>query len=88
MSVSTQIKALLSMTGNKQSDLMEALGMASKQSLSNKFAGERWSAGDLIKIAEFTGCKLAFVLPNGERVLLDNQGGNNHDAEGHCYSLE
>lgn len=71
MSVSTQIKALLSMTGKKQSDLLNALNMASKQSLSNKFSGERWSASDLVTIAEFTGCKLAFLLPNGERLVID-----------------
>lgn len=82
MSVSMQIKALLSMTGNKQSDLMEALDMASKQSLSNKFSGERWSAADLIKIADFTGCKLAFVLPNGERLVLDSHLGDSQGAAG------
>ena len=70
MSISNQIKALLSMSGMKQIDLMGALGMASRQSLSNKVAGERWSAADLIKIAEATGSKLAFILPNGERVVL------------------
>lgn len=82
MSISAQIKALLSITGNKQSDLMEALGMASKQSLSNKFTGERWSAADLVKIADFTGCKLAFVLPNGERLLLDGPAGDSQAVSG------
>lgn len=82
MSISAQIKALLSITGNKQSDLMEALGMASKQSLSNKFTGERWSAADLVKIADFTGCKLAFVLPNGERLLLDAPAGDGQAVSG------
>ena len=70
MSVSSQIKALLALTGKKQADLVPILGMANKQSLSNKIVGERWSASDLIKIADFTGCKLAFVLPDGERVVL------------------
>ena len=70
MNVSSQIKALLALTGKKQADLIPVLGMANKQSLSNKIVGERWSASDLIKIADFTGCKLAFILPDGERVVL------------------
>lgn len=78
MSVSSQIKALLALTGHKQADLAPILNKSKernempKQSLSNKFAGERWSASDLIKIADFTGSKLAFILPNGERVVLDS----------------
>ena len=70
MSISKQIKALLALSGKKQADLIPVLGMANKQSLSNKILGERWSAADLIKIADFTGCKLAFVLQDGERVVL------------------
>ena len=82
MSVSATIKALLSVTGNKQSDLLDALGMASKQSLSNKFSGERWSAADLITIADFTGCKLAFLLPNGERLVIDDLAGDAQTVTG------
>lgn len=65
MSVSKKVKALLLEREKKQSDLMEVLGMSSKQSLSNKFSNERWSAEDLVKIAEYCGCKLAFILPMG-----------------------
>ena len=72
MSVSKKVKALLLENEKKQSDLMEVLGMSSKQSLSNKFSNERWSAEDLIKIAEFCGCKLAFVLPNGEKIFFSD----------------
>lgn len=71
MAISKKIKSLLMETDKKQSDLMEVLNMGSKQSLSNKFAHERWSAEDLVKIADFCGCKLAFVLPNGERITID-----------------
>lgn len=70
VSVSKKVKALLLEREKKQSDLMEVLGMSSKQSLSNKFSNERWSADDLVKIAEYCGCKLAFVLPNGERIVI------------------
>lgn len=72
MSVSKKVKALLLEREKKQSDLMGVLGMSSKQSLSNKFSNERWSADDLVKIAEYCGCKLAFVLPNGERIVIAN----------------
>jgi transcriptional regulator with XRE-family HTH domain len=72
MSVSKKVKTLLIENEKKQSDLMEVLGMSSKQSLSNKFTNERWSAEDLIKIAEFCGCKLAFVLPNGEKIIFSD----------------
>ena len=72
MEISKKIKSLLMETNKKQSDLMGVLDMGSKQSLSNKFTHERWSADDLVKIAEFCGCKLAFVLPNGERIVLDS----------------
>ena len=71
MAASKKIKALLAQTDKKQADLLEVLNISSKQSLSNKFTNERWSADDLVKIAEFCGCKLAFVLPNGERIVID-----------------
>lgn len=72
LAISKKIKALLAEADRKQVDLLEVLGMSSKQSLSNKFTNERWSADDLVKIAEFCGCKLAFVLPNGERIVIDS----------------
>lgn len=71
MAASKKIKSLLAETDKKQADLLEVLDVSSKQSLSNKFSNERWSADDLVKIAEFCGCKLAFLLPNGERIIID-----------------
>ena len=73
MAASKKIKSLLAETDRKQADLQEVLGMSSKQSLSNKFSNERWSADDLAKIADFCGCKLAFILPNGERIIIDSK---------------
>ena len=70
MNTTSQVKALLSLTGHKQGDLMEALDMKSKQSLSNKFVKNRWSAEDLIAVAEVTGCELAFSLPDGQKISL------------------
>lgn len=71
MAISKQIKSLLAQTETKQADLLDVLKIGSKQSLSNKFTHERWSADDLAKIAEFCGCKLAFLLPDGERIIID-----------------
>lgn len=73
MAISKKVKALLAQVDKKQSDLLDVLDIKSKQSLSNKFSNERWSADDLVKVAEFCGCKLAFVLPNGERIVLDSE---------------
>lgn len=72
MSVSQSVKALLSIHGKKQSDLLEVLEVSSKQSLSNKFSGERWYAADLVAVAKSCGCKLAFVLPNGDQITVDD----------------
>lgn len=73
MSATKQIKALLSLSGKKQSDLLDVLGMSSKQSLSNKFTNERWSADDLVAVANYCGGKLAFVLPGGQLLTIGNQ---------------
>lgn len=73
MGVTKKIKALLALTGKKQTDLMESLGMSSKQSLSNKFSNERWSAEDLVKVAEECGCTVAFILPDGQVIPLDDK---------------
>lgn len=73
MSVTKKIKALLALTGKKQTDLMGSLGMSSKQSLSNKFSNERWSADDLVKVADECGCMVAFILPDGQVLPLDDK---------------
>lgn len=68
MSISKKVKQLLLETDRKQSDLMAVLGMSSKQSLSNKFSNERWSASDLKQIADFCGCSVGFILPDGQTI--------------------
>ena len=73
MSVTKKIKALLALTGKKQTDLMGSLGMSSKQSLSNKFSNERWSAEDLVKVADECRCMVAFILPDGQVLPLDDK---------------
>ncbi len=72
MSISANIKALLALRGLKQSDLLQPLNMSSRQSLSNKFTNERWSAQDLVDISYLCGCKLAFILPNGQQIIVED----------------
>ncbi len=67
--VSEKIKAMLSLTGNKQADLAHCLGIA-PQSIANKMSRDSWTASDLITVAEFTGCKLAFVFPDGTQTVF------------------
>ena len=69
--ISSKIKMLLGFAGRKQIDLMEPLGMASKQSLHNKMACDRWTAQDLVAVADLLGCKLGFILPDGSYIYLD-----------------
>ena len=75
MKVSATIKALLQLTGKKQADLAPVLNMSSKQSLSNKFTNGRWSADDLVDVAEFCGCKLAIIMPIGQQLILEKEKG-------------
>lgn len=70
MSISSSIKALISLTGKKQSDLIEPLHMSSRQSLSNKFSNERWSAQDIADIAKLCNCYVAFILPDGQEIRI------------------
>lgn len=71
-SISSKVKMLLSFYGRKQIDLMGPLNMASKQSLNNKVAQDRWSAQDLTAVAEFLGCKVGFIMPDGTTIYLDS----------------
>ncbi len=70
MSVSDKVKGLLALSGKKQLDLAAHFGM-SKQTMSNKMARDSWSAKDLAKVAEFAGCKVGFVLPDGQHIFLE-----------------
>ena len=73
MSNSAKIRYLIDASGMKQADFLSVLGMGSKQSLSNKFSNERWSAEDLVKVAEECGCTVAFILPDGQVIPLDDK---------------
>jgi len=70
MSITKSVKTLLLEADMKQLELAEAFDM-SKQTMSNKMRLDRWSGNDLLKVAELTGCKLAFVLPNGKTIDIE-----------------
>ena len=65
MSISSTVKALISITGVKQGDLAPVLGVKSVQAVSNKFRLGQWKAADLVSIADHCGCRLCFVMPDG-----------------------
>ena len=60
MAISDKIKALLKLQGKNNSGLAEYLSI-SNQALSNKFFRDSYSGEDLIKIADFLECELAFI---------------------------
>lgn len=69
MSMSDNVKGLLALRRKKQIQLAESFGM-SKQTMGNKMARNSWSGNDLAKVASFCGCKLAFLLPDGQQIIL------------------
>lgn len=71
MSISDKVKGLLALRGKKQLELAEHFDM-SKQTMSNKMARGSWSGDDLARVAEFCGCKLAFILPDGQQILISS----------------
>lgn len=71
--ISGSVKALLSASGRIQGDLIEPLGLGSRQALSNKMSKERWTAGDLVKAADLCGARLAFILPDGSLIYIDGK---------------
>lgn len=72
MGISKAIKMLLVENSMKQNDLAEAFEMT-KQTMSNKVVAERWSGKDLLKVAALTGCELAFILPDGRKIVIENE---------------
>lgn len=71
MSVSEKIKAIMQLKNIKQADLAEDFNM-SPQAMRNKFHRGSWSAEDLIKIAESTGCEIYFKIDDKQSIILDS----------------
>lgn len=61
MSKSSKIKALLAMNDIKSNEYAKKLKLANPQALTTKYARESFTSDDLIKLADLTGTKLAFV---------------------------
>ena len=72
MSISDRVKGLLALSGKRQIDLAADFGM-SKQSMNNKFARNSWSASDLVKVSDFCGCKLVFLMPHGQQIIIRDE---------------
>ena len=70
MAVSSKIKALLKLKGKENAELATHLGI-STQALSNKLYRDSFSAADLIRIAAFLDCTLAFVIDDVQKIVLD-----------------
>ena len=68
--ITDKVKALLALSDKKNIDLARHFNMT-PQTMSNKMMLNRYTADELIKIAEFTGCRVAFVLPDGQHIFLE-----------------
>jgi hypothetical protein len=78
MAISDKVKALLKLKGKNNTGLSEYLGI-SVQALSNKFYRDSYSGDDLVKIAAFLGCELAFMADSSTKITLtldDLKAGN------------
>lgn len=69
MAGSKTVRMALTKKNMSQADLARAWG-TSIQSMNNKFFRDTWSSDDLMKVAEFTGAKLAFVFPDGQQLIF------------------
>lgn len=65
-----EIKAAISLKGKSLEGLASYLGI-SKQALSNKFYRDSFSGSDLLKIAEYLECDLAFIDAKNKIILVD-----------------
>ncbi len=70
MSISGKVKGLLASTGRDQAGFAATLGI-SVQALRNKFYRDSFTTDDLIVLAEYTGCTLAFLSDEGSKIVLD-----------------
>lgn len=67
--VSDKIKALLNMKGKKYKELAQLFGI-SEQAMRNKFVRGSFSADELIQIASFANCQLAFNIDDEQKIIL------------------
>lgn len=70
MAVADKVKALLKLKSRDNAQLAGYLNI-SKQALSNKLYRDSFSAEDLIKIADFLGCNLSFIISDTQKINLE-----------------
>jgi len=70
VAMSDKIKSLLKLKRGSYEGLASHMGIP-RQSLHNKLSRNRFYAADLIKIADYLGIELAFVIDERQRVVLD-----------------
>jgi len=70
MAISQKVRALMKLKGKTNIDVAGYLGI-SAQAYSNKLHRDSFSAADLIKIATFLNCDLAFIVDDVQRIVLD-----------------
>ena len=87
ISVAYKVKALLKLKGKTHSELAQFMGV-STQSISNKIYRDSFSAEDLIKIADFLCCDLAFIVDDKTKVILDRKDIKAHVATERAAFLE
>lgn len=74
MSLSNKIKAFLKLRGVKAKDYSIKLNLSSPSVLDNKYRRQSFTAQDLIKLADLTGTRLAFIDTNDKPVIVfDNE---------------
>lgn len=69
MSITDKVRAVINLSGRTKTELAAYLGI-SNQALSNKLSRGSFSAEDLIRIADFSGCTLLFEFDEKQRVTL------------------
>lgn len=70
MAVSDAIRMVLAKRNKKAIHLTKAWGL-SRNAIYNKFIRDSWSGHDLVKFADLTHCRLAFVFKDGQQIFIE-----------------
>lgn len=68
--IKNKIKMLFNYKNVKQSDFIELLDMSSRQALNNKFAKDRFTVQDVIKICNELDCTLQIVDNTSKNTIV------------------
>ena len=72
MNASKAVRTALMLANISQAELARIWGV-SPQAMNNKLRLNRWTGDDLARIAALTGGQLAFLFPDGNRVIIQNE---------------